>query len=601
MKKCITLFGILLVFLSAAQLHAQQENQYRYPYNNIWTFGRGYGLDFSSGTPDTFRSQIAGIRAAATLSNEKGELLCYSSGDTVWNKDGEVMPGSLTAILPAPYSVDGSGAIGYGSLQGALFVPVIDNPDRFYLFSMQSLETLMDSILGGPTTDVNFQMVRLFYSVIDMTLDNGKGDIVPGMKGIQMDSLLGAPMIAIPGEDCNIWLLTHQANENKFRAYEITAAGIAQSPVISSVGHLTASLIEPVEFPVNLVFANATMKVSPNNRKLALCSSNWIHFEGELSEGMELFDFDPATGIVSNGIVLDSVNMCWSACFSPDNSKLYVNRDDVGLRTIGIDQYDLTWPTTEEIIEYKTVISDSLIERSDMKLGPDGKIYVNSIDTGYLHVIESPDLADTLCSFKHNVVQFQPAPAPDNISVYYGFLMAWTETLPNDLVFPVPDTLHGARLDTLLPESGTLTLKAPQGRFIRWSDGSEDSVLTVSAAGTYLVGYGTGRCIYTVDTFVVEAEDPFSVQKPGAAAQAAIVAFPNPAQELIYVSISGLSGINGTLILTDALGRIVRVQTYNQDRQAMYVQGLPNGLYNLKYRDYNGVFSATPVRVLIAR
>jgi hypothetical protein len=602
MFKKIPLLSTIFLMLQVFHAWAQQGDQYLQPYNNIWTFGRGYGLDFSTGTPVPFPSQIYGIRAAATLSNEKGELLCYSNGDTVWNRLGEVMPGSVNAILPDPYSVDGAGITGYGSMQGALFVPVIDNPDQFYLFSLQSLETLMDTLLMSPDPrDKNFNMVRLYYSVIDMSLENGKGDIVPGMKGILLDSMLGAPMIAVPGEDCNIWLLVHQTNDNVFKAYEISASGIAQTPVVSNVGHFTASMVDPVEIPVNLVFANATMKISPDNRKLALCANNWIRFEGNLSQGLELFDFDPATGEVSNGIVLDSLSLCWSACFSPDNTKLYVNRDDES-----VDQYDLTWPTTEEIIEYKTVMTNPDIQRSIMKLGPDGKIYFTSRDTGYIHVINAPDLADTFCDLRYNVIQCQPGPLPDNINPYYDFaLMAWTEAMPNDLVFPVPDALGGTRVDTLLPVSGgSITFTAPQGRFVKWSDGSEDSVLTVNAAGTYTVSYLIGRCSYYTDTFVVEREeeeDPISVQNLGVNAQWRLVVYPNPAQESAFVRVDGAVNAQGVLVLTDALGRVVHTQRFSPDQQTVYLQHLPEGVYLLRYLDEKGIMTAAPVRLLIAR
>ncbi len=43
-------------------------------------------------------------------------------------------------------------------------------------------------------------------------------------------------MIAIPGDNCDIWLLLHKYPEAEFISYHITAAGIDAVPVVSVSG-----------------------------------------------------------------------------------------------------------------------------------------------------------------------------------------------------------------------------------------------------------------------------------------------------------------------------------------------------------------------------
>src|SRR5690606_37866566 len=109
-------------------------------------------------------------------------------------------------------------------------VPFIGDSNRYYVFSLGSPG---DYIWG------DIQAGRLFYSVVDMSLDNGNGAVATGMKGIPLDSALTGKLIAIPGDDCQaIWVLAHANDNSDFKAYKITATGI-DTPVISAAGNLS--------------------------------------------------------------------------------------------------------------------------------------------------------------------------------------------------------------------------------------------------------------------------------------------------------------------------------------------------------------------------
>ena len=129
MKKRIFLLTIL--FLSIAGF-AQGET-------NIWYFGSNAGLDFNSGSPVALTNgQINTIEGSAVLSNNLGQLLFYTDGSTLYNKNHVVMQ-------------NGSGLMGHtSSSQSATIVPMPGNPNFFYVFTCVAiLYTFTDTYFCG--------------------------------------------------------------------------------------------------------------------------------------------------------------------------------------------------------------------------------------------------------------------------------------------------------------------------------------------------------------------------------------------------------------------------------------------------------------------
>src|SRR6185369_16770394 len=117
---------------------------------NIWYFGHYLGLGFNSGTAVPLNDGLTNtIEGVATISNSNGNLLFYTDGITVWNRLHQVMPNG-TGLFGDP-----------SSTQSAVIVPKIGDTTRYFVFTVDQI--------GGPH--------GLRYSVVNMTLDNGKGDI----------------------------------------------------------------------------------------------------------------------------------------------------------------------------------------------------------------------------------------------------------------------------------------------------------------------------------------------------------------------------------------------------------------------------------------
>lgn len=471
-------------------------------YENVWMLGCsnpvGVGLDFNSGTPVEVRSGFSGFgEAAASVCDEQGALRFYTNGNQIWDRNHNLMPNSSN-ITGHPIGIGGWVGVVTGSTsQGALIVPVPFDADRYYVFSLIAEEIP----LGG----------NLYYTMVDMSLNGGLGDVVPGQTGILLDSLLTEGMTSAVGNDCNVWLIVLSRQAYEFRIYEITGTGLNPNPVVSTLG--------TYPMPVPLVsngIATSHISVAPNRTKLAVGLSQIfvpIPWAGRLT----LNDFDASTGRVSNTRLLQEGIFHYGVCFSPDNSKLYCyEQDRFSFSTQGsyphrINQYDISLGSTPAIIASKYRVSDtsaSLSNISDIKLAPDGKVYYKTLGRRIsdLQVINSPNIAGTGCNA-----------GPSNISFSFGnggTLTAAGGGFPNVIshINTYLDTISGVLLDTLIctgnaTGSFMMSLKAPEGfASYQWNNGSISNTKMIDTPGIYWV-LSKDRCKLRLDSFVVRREN----------------------------------------------------------------------------------------------
>lgn len=373
------------IFIMTCLVANQQSlAQYYSNYNKVWAFGYKAGLDFTSGAPVAITTGDASTsitEGCASVCDSLGNLLFYTKGTSVYNRNHVLMPSGVAVTSFSTFS----------TTQAALIMPVIDSPQKYYVFSLQQFTN------GDPL------MCKLVYCKVDMNLDGGFGDIVVSTKETPLADSLCEKMIAIAGDNHNIWLMVHRKDTCLFLAYEISTTGIDTIPVVSTVG----------TFSSPMGYAVGTLKVSPNRRKIV---SNSVFQSIPYNKfGTELYDFDPSTGIVSNCLVLDSVNSHYGAEFSPDNSKLYTDQR-IAIDTMKIVQYNIGLSGLAAIKASKTDIATiSRINGCDMKLGPDRKIYLIS-DTfalplaysRYMSCISSPNLSGMSCGYTPRAIVMAP-------------------------------------------------------------------------------------------------------------------------------------------------------------------------------------------------
>lgn len=454
-------FVFIALFLLVCQQTSFCQGQ-----NNFWTFGHGAGLEFNNGTVTAFTNSMLTESACASVASSSGNLLFYTNGKTIWDRNHQVM-------------TNGAGLLGDNESsfsQGAVIVPFIEDTNKYYVFYMKDYNSTEED--------------DLYYSVVDMSLSNGLGDVVSGQKNIWIDSGMSSSLTTIPGLNCNIWLVTHLRDTNIAKSYEITASGInLLNPVVSTAGNWTGPY----------AYGTSMMKASPNHQKIGLTNFTISDVNGEtlIFSGIELLSFDQATGQVLSSEVIDQTNVFFynflSMEFSPDGSKLYTAAPFLALFGLSsVFQFDLSLGTLSAIQASKTALASPALV-SDLKRGPDGKIYVTSsfsVQGTVLDVITDPNVAGTACNYT--------AAAVSLLNGTYA-----TSTLPTFVTLPVQDTISQTK-DTLICDGQGLTITLPEGFFHYYFQGAklDSTIVHIDSVGTYYFEYDN-YCERHIDTIHV--------------------------------------------------------------------------------------------------
>lgn len=329
-------------------------------HGSTWYFGERAGIDFSSGSAVALtNSDMHILEGCAVASDRDGQLLFYTDGDTVWNRDHVVM-------------LNGTGLNGdNSSTQSAVVVPKPDASNSYYIFTVDNQ--------GGAN--------GLCYSEVDMTMDNGKGGLVLAQKNIRlmpMDSVAEKLAVINHPNKRDFWVLTHGAFDNVFHAFLVNPLGVASTPESSIVGPVLPGIVA----------TQGVIAVSHDGEHIVMASE-------ELSA--ELFDFDGNTGEVSNPVLLNSYftpeeESAYGAVFSPDDRFIYVSFQSFVDDYYLIYQYDMD---AMDVQASQTLISNitDFNVRGDMQCAPDGKIYVARYNNAFLDVIENPNTAGVACNY----------------------------------------------------------------------------------------------------------------------------------------------------------------------------------------------------------
>ncbi|NND51266.1 MAG: PKD domain-containing protein, partial [Flavobacteriaceae bacterium] len=352
----------LVLLLCSWSLHAQLESAH-------WYFGVNAGLNFNQGVPlpllDGVLNTIEGCEA---ISDAQGNLLFYTDGTTVWNRNH----------LPMPNGEDLLGS--FSSAQSALIVPKIDDPNIYYVFTSDVVQAYFG---GGSGNGLN-------YSVVDMSLEFGLGDVTT--KNVNLLPQSSEKMTAVSAFDgSGYWLIAHHIDQ--FFAFKVDASGVNLNPTVSTIG------------PAITDFNNkrGNIKSSPDGTKIAVA---YTIFEPQYSGLAYLFDFDTNTGQLTNEQLLSDAYVFYSVEFSADSSKLYASGKGVdssvnATTNIVLLQYDLesaSIPATEYLVHTYPNVSISDLSGT-LQIGIDRKIY-HAVPNSKLSVIRLPNESGLNCDFR---------------------------------------------------------------------------------------------------------------------------------------------------------------------------------------------------------
>jgi hypothetical protein len=339
---------ISLILLLATVLEGFAQNR-----GNIWAFGDSAGINFN--IPNNPVPITTGLRtrgSCVSICDTTGQLLFYANTRAAMAGNTTLVYNQLNQVM-----VNGDNIQGEGWYHELVIVPFPNDDDKFYLFSI--------GVTGSSSNGLN-------YSIIDMSLNNGLGEVI--QKNIQLQSfdMVDCLSAVKHGNGRDWWLLFRKfdgqgSSNSLFYQYLISPSGIS-SVILQSVGSQNSTNIGNIKF---------------NKSANTFCYSNYAGL-------LELYDFDRCTGIISNPVTILPQNISapwpalWGTEFSENGDILYVSapRD-----TAFLFQFDLSSPNISASVVTLWTNSFPFDAAGSLKRGKDGKIYFTH---GYNNGLQFP-------------------------------------------------------------------------------------------------------------------------------------------------------------------------------------------------------------------
>ena len=457
--------SLLLIVLCAGTALAQKQA-------NHWYFGNGAGIDFSSGKAKAVHNgSLFTSEGCSSISDETGQLLFYTDGITVWNRNHELMQ-------------NGGGLSGHASAtQSALIARKPGSNSYYYIFTV-----------GEKASESG-----LSYAVVNMGGGSGLGKVI--RKNVPLLRSTTEKLCAVPHSNgTDYWVLAHQWNSNGFFAYRVTKDGV-QKPIVSRVGpqHRDAGSGNNGE-------SIGQMVPSADGKRIALVQT--YHDK----DNLQLYSFDASTGKLNDPSTYTIPKYAYGTAFSPNGSKLYVSFLQ---GSAGIVQYNLQ--SSNVVGSATTIALARSMGYGSLAYGPDGRLYAAKVDD-HMDAIGKPNGSGLACSYLPAVIKFKnrysayglpnalwqlgdaapakdPEPAPKPSPAVAANAPKPTKPIATktEVSTPAPKPTKAKALtvnlgaDTnLCAKNYTLDPGIADANY-KWSNGARTSTLTVFSSGYYAV------------------------------------------------------------------------------------------------------------------
>jgi gliding motility-associated-like protein len=385
----------LLLFFTAYMAVAQKEA-------NNWLFGSRAGITFlDDGSVQIFSgSQMSTNEGCSSMSDSNGNLLFYTDGRTVWDRNHMVMPNGNY--------MGGTGLLGDpSSTLSGIIVPKKGDPNIYYIFTVDEPHQLNadaypaqytgpydDGGSGNSFMDDDGFNNGLNYSVVDLSVTgtNGSiGDVTTSNVPLltydpniieQAKYKCSEKITAVKNQSgTGYWVVAHFID--KFYSFFVDQSGVNSTPVITQL----APVVPTSGYRRNAI---GCFKASPDGDYLAIAHQQLGTVTGGSSTDgcIYLYDFNNQNGTVSNPKLVQGNINPYGIEFSPQTKKLYASIDNE------IMQYNLQSADIPA-----SAISIASATGTALQLGPNGKIYKAVNGTPRLDVINAPEEDGAACDF----------------------------------------------------------------------------------------------------------------------------------------------------------------------------------------------------------
>ncbi len=398
MKKLIILFLIFQSLLLFSQKHDYnwQIGYCTYSSANIYPL-KGFYFNFNQGRFIIGKNErpINLGSNNATISDANGNLLFYTNGCKIINKNNQIMDNGEN-LAPGPahdFACQRSTTLSYGG-QTSLILPPVDNDSMYYYFRMHEDFLPPDERVG---------IRGLTQTTVNMRANNGLGRVVEKDRYIISDSLDFITNLAVRHANGRDWWLF-------CRKYKTDTC------IVLRFGRngIDTIMQQKIGLPV-LRQGDGQIQFTPDGSKL-------VYYN--ITDGFQLYDFDRTNGRLSNfrhfaGMPQSLFNLVGGAVSS--NSRYwYLFLND------SIVQYDLH--ATDFINSRINVANyvplcpphcrpfETLFTRG--VLAPDCKIYLTSgAGVWAMSYIKYPNRRGTACEVVQRGIVFNIEPDGDSVAI----------------------------------------------------------------------------------------------------------------------------------------------------------------------------------------
>ena len=502
---------IIIIVLFQMISHAQNKRDYIWIFSNDTeaTVGNeAYGFDFKENQhlqslQGLIPIEISGLNAS--ICDDEGNLLMYSNGCTVVDRNHEVMPNGRNLNNNDYFQMLGDSCFnGYLGKQDIMILPDPGDEEGYYI--------LHKPVIYFPQQNIDYRELR--YSYVDMISNDGNGAVTDKNVVISEDNeLFYNYLTAVYHENGKDWWIINPVyGGNEYLIYLLDENGFSEIRK-QSIGpdfHWNAS-------------ASGTAVFSPDGNRYA-------YFNKE--DNLLLYDFDRSTGELGNlrKLTLKTntpiVGNLATVEFSSNSQFLYVAvRDSLWQ----VDTYENDLRDGTELIDVWDGTQDPFATTFTlMALAPNCKIYMASgSSTNTYHVINQPNEKGTACDFVQRGIQLPFTSSLGNMPNFPRFRVDEADKCDPTITSVFGDQVY-YRCDMTVypnPVRDVLTVEIPEGKKGRivvfdmqgqlvWSgEGGryQDEVwvdLSGLEVGTYSVEFIPGdnkeRLVYTAQIIKVE-------------------------------------------------------------------------------------------------
>lgn len=389
MKIITVLFLVFLYSYSIGQIYCG------YKFDHTWILGDAdpdtvstdnYGgceINYNTSPPSysLHPKSVGSSYQNTSMSSKDGDLLFYSNGCAVYNKEDTVMEGG-DSLNPGEVYDFGCPYSGYVGFQNMISIPDSYNDSIFYLFH---ISLSFNPNLNSP---IALQSESLYYTKINILLNSGYGKVVAKNVPIISDTnLITTPLTATKHSNgLDWWLITPDRWGNSYNIILLNESG----PHYFGKQFIGDS--------TNPIAEGGQGKFSPNGNQFA-----WYHPKN----GLFLFDFNRNSGELSNfkHIDIPFEDFIAGGCeFSPSGRFLYVNHRS-SLFQMDMNSKNIQNSITH-IADYDGFADPLPTAFFFMELTPDNKILMNVVNgSQWLHIIQEPEKQGIACKFEQHGIK----------------------------------------------------------------------------------------------------------------------------------------------------------------------------------------------------